>query len=194
MLCGFRVWVLSHAGEFFGLPPAQIVADPALPAAHLLTIVPICALSHSIIQEIALQPTTDDVRVVLLGDTAVGKTSLRQSYTQSTFPRDHVATVFETVQVEVIVDGTTIKVGLYDTAGQEQFDQLRSQNTAEADVNILCFSLVSRNSLGNLRRKWKKEVPKDSAFIVVGTKSDMVLDADGDDIVNMDEVSLFHTH
>ena len=65
------------------------------------------------------------LKCVVVGDGGVGKTSLLISFTTKTFPRDYVPTVFENYTAEVSVEDTVHQVGLFDTAGQEEFDKLR---------------------------------------------------------------------
>ena len=65
------------------------------------------------------------LKCVVVGDGGVGKTSLLVSYTTNHFPLDYVPTVFENYTAEIVVNERIYQVGLFDTAGQEEFDKLR---------------------------------------------------------------------
>lgn len=116
------------------------------------------------------------VKLVVVGDGAVGKTSLLISYATNNFPTDYVPTVFENYTARKKRGDETILLHLWDTAGQEEYDRLRPLSYPGADVVLLCFSTVSQASYDAIRDKWAPEVNHyipEVPHILVGTKIDL---------------------
>ncbi|NP_001387924.1 rho-related GTP-binding protein RhoU [Rattus norvegicus] len=116
------------------------------------------------------------VKCVLVGDGAVGKTSLVVSYTTNGYPTEYIPTAFDNFSAVVSVDGRPVRLQLCDTAGQDEFDKLRPLCYTNTDIFLLCFSVVSPTSFQNVGEKWVPEIrrhcPK-APIILVGTQSDL---------------------
>lgn len=116
------------------------------------------------------------VKCVLVGDGAVGKTSLVVSYTTNGYPTEYVPTAFDNFSALVSVDGQPVKLQLCDTAGQDEFDKLRPLCYTSADVFLLCFSVVSPASFQNVPEKWVPEIRRHAPtapLVLVGTQCDV---------------------
>ena len=120
------------------------------------------------------------VKIVFVGDGATGKTCLQISYAYNDFPRCYVPSVFENFSVKTIFekDGVIVPVqlGLWDTAGQDDYDRLRPLSYPKADVFAVVFSVDNPTSFVRVKEKWIPEVrhhcPK-VPVILVGSKVDL---------------------
>jgi len=124
-------------------------------------------------QELANAPR---IKLVVVGDGAVGKTCLLVAYQSGTFPEEYVPTVFENMTHTMEYNGEKILLLLWDTAGQEDYDRLRPLSYPGSDVILLCFSLMNEISYEAISEKWSPEVNvycPNVPRILVGTKADL---------------------
>ena len=117
-----------------------------------------------------------NIKLVFVGETAVGKTSIIMTWTQEKFPTLYEPTVFDTYNGTKNYKGAEIKLQIWDTAGHEDLGRLRPIAYTNTDCFLVCFSLVDKNSLKQACTKWIAEVKataKSCPCILVGTKMDL---------------------
>eukprot|EP01103_Thecamoeba_quadrilineata_P000763 TRINITY_DN10674_c0_g1_i1.p1 TRINITY_DN10674_c0_g1~~TRINITY_DN10674_c0_g1_i1.p1 ORF type:complete len:209 (+),score=30.69 TRINITY_DN10674_c0_g1_i1:172-798(+) len=117
-----------------------------------------------------------EVKCVVVGDGAVGKTCLLMSYIEEKFPYEYVPTVFDNYEQDTTLNGQEIKFSLWDTAGQEGYTKIRTLSYPKTDIFLLCFSVVNPTSFSNVKDQWWKEITHhcpNGRIILVGTKIDL---------------------
>jgi len=117
-----------------------------------------------------------EIKLVAVGDGAVGKTSLLTVLKGDAFPERYIPTIFENYTQSYSQDGQQYSLHIWDTPGQDEYDRLRPISYQDAKVILLCFSLDKRQSFLNLNERWIMEVKyycKDAKIILVGTKLDL---------------------
>lgn len=120
--------------------------------------------------------TTVNKKLVAIGDGACGKTSLLVRFSKGEFPTDYEPTIFDSYVAQITLASTIVKLSLFDTAGQEDFDRLRPIAYQDVDVTLVCYDLTQKETLENCENKWKGELDyfmKNTPFILVGCKMDL---------------------
>eukprot|EP00347_Sterkiella_histriomuscorum_P000689 403374881 len=115
-------------------------------------------------------------KLVLIGDTCVGKSSLLVRFADDCFSENYITTIgvdfrFRTLQI----NKSTIKLQIWDTAGQERYRTITNAYYKGADGIIIVFDICSKESFLNVA-SWMKEVEKhsgeDVTVMVLANKAD----------------------
>ena len=117
------------------------------------------------------------MKSVLIGDGAVGKTSMRRNYLGEEFIEGHLATIGVDLATKRLIFGNeVVKFVLWDLAGQPSFKQVRGHYYHGSNGIILVYSIVDRDSFYNAS-KWLVEayrnLKKLPPTIIVGNKVDL---------------------
>lgn len=128
------------------------------------------------------------VKVLLVGNSSVGKTSIMLRYLDNFFVENFLPTVGIDFKTKLVGhNGKNIKVNLWDTAGQEKFRTLTTSYYKGANAVLFVFDITERDSFFQLK-EWmmetKKHVGNDFVGIIVGNK----LDLDFKRVVKTDEL------
>eukprot|EP01012_Entosiphon_sulcatum_P001568 TRINITY_DN10299_c0_g1_i1.p1 TRINITY_DN10299_c0_g1~~TRINITY_DN10299_c0_g1_i1.p1 ORF type:complete len:677 (+),score=86.26 TRINITY_DN10299_c0_g1_i1:30-2033(+) len=117
------------------------------------------------------------LKIILLGDSGVGKSSITQQYVNCQFTNEYKATIgADFLSKSLEIDGQPITLQIWDTAGQERFSALGTAFYRGADCCILVCDLTNLSSLTNLEL-WLDEFrvhAPGSSVTIVGNKADLV--------------------
>lgn len=103
-------------------------------------------------------PNQKTVRLVVVGDKGVGKTSLLCSIRDGAFPGEYVPGIADSYDVTTHYEGDYYNVVMWDTHGSSEFDHLRILSYPHAHVFVICFSASSPESFDNVTAKWVPEI------------------------------------
>ncbi len=116
-------------------------------------------------------------KICLLGDGGVGKTSLRERFLGKGFQSGYILTIGADFAVQNLeIDGLQFKFQIWDLAGQQRFEAVRTLYYKGSHGAILVFDRTRPESLYNLEN-WKRElftnVGRHIPYIILGNKSDL---------------------
>ncbi|XP_074317499.1 ras-related protein RABG3c [Silene latifolia] len=121
------------------------------------------------------------LKVIILGDSGVGKTSLMNQFVNHKFSNQYKATIgADFLTKEVQIDDRLFTLQIWDTAGQERFQSLGVAFYRGADCCVLVHDVNVMKSFDNLNR-WREEFllqasphdPENFPFVVLGNKVDV---------------------
>merc|ERR1712147_378899 len=121
------------------------------------------------------------LKVIILGDSGVGKTSLMHQYVSKKFSNQYKATIgADFLTKEVQVEDRLVTMQIWDTAGQERFQSLGVAFYRGADCCVLVYDVTAPTTFKNLE-SWRDEFliqasprdPENFPFVVIGNKVDL---------------------
>ena len=115
-------------------------------------------------------------KILIIGDSNVGKTSILLQYTSNFFQETHIATIgVEFKLKEITLDNIEYKLNIWDTAGQERFKAITKSFFKAADGIIFVYDITKKSTFTNIKNWFQDAESKTDDFksIIVGNKIDL---------------------
>ena len=127
--------------------------------------------------EIGASSSIDTYKIVVLGDISVGKTSILSRFRYGVFEPEYMPTLgIDFFSQNLFYEDKTIRLILWDTAGEERFRSLIPSYLKNADCIIIVFDITNKDSFNSLN-KWladsKNNASEGTIYIICGNKSDL---------------------
>ena len=120
-----------------------------------------------------------NLKILILGDSSVGKTSLLLKYADGYFPTIYVATIGVEYKIKKInINGADINLQIWDTAGQERFRSITKNFMKGADGIMYVYDITQKSSFDNLKSWIRSSEESTEGFkkLIAGNKSDLEID------------------
>jgi len=140
-------------------------------------------------------------KLLIIGDSGVGKSSLLLRFADNTFSGNYITTIGVDFKIRtILIDGERVKLQIWDTAGQERFRTITSTYYRGTHGVIVVYDATSGESFANVKR-WLHEIDQNCDVvnkILVGNKDDMperkvVLTEDAQRFASQMGIQLFET-
>jgi len=117
-------------------------------------------------------------KVLLIGDSGVGKSSLLLRYSENNFSDAYISTIGVDFKIKTLhLDDKAVKLQIWDTAGQERFRTITASYYRGAQGIIVVYDVTNQASFDNIR-KWLEEISRYAGSnvtrLLVGNKADLV--------------------
>ena len=116
------------------------------------------------------------LKILIIGDSQVGKTSLLLKYVDNIFPEEHICTIGVEYKDKYVTRGKfNIRLSIWDTAGQERFRSITKNIFRNANGVLFVYDVTVKKSFESIR-EWIKDtqkIDKDIKGIILGNKIDI---------------------
>jgi small GTP-binding protein len=116
-------------------------------------------------------------KLILIGNSGVGKSSIIQRYMKNTFEESYKCTIGVDFLMKTLnLNGKTVKLQLWDTAGQEKYKSMVASYYRGANVALVVFDITNHASFDSLPvwiENYYKNGPEEKNIILIGNKKDM---------------------
>ena len=130
-------------------------------------------------------------KLILIGNSGVGKSSILNRYMNKTFEESYKCTIgVDFLMKSIEINGKTVKLQLWDTAGQEKYKSMVASYYRGANVALVVFDITNRESFDSLPlwiENYYKNGPEQKNIILIGNKKDMIEERQ----VTQEEAELF---
>ena len=122
----------------------------------------------------------ESFKVVLVGESGVGKTSIITQFIDQTFQEDQQSTTGGTFSTKSVIcdNGKTLKFEIWDTAGQERYRSLTKMFYKDANAAVLVYDITRKDSFEELQNYWSQQIkessPPNIILAVAANKSDLI--------------------
>ena len=129
-------------------------------------------------ESLSSEPKYDEkIKIMVIGEVRVGKTSLIRRYTKDTFAGNYLTTVGIDFQEKAVkINKKLVKIQIWDTAGEERFRNIAKNYFNQSDGFLVVYDITDKNTLEKLDF-WYEQIdlnaPKNIKYILVGNKCDL---------------------
>jgi small GTP-binding protein len=122
----------------------------------------------------------ESFKVVLVGESGVGKTSIITQFIDQTFQEDQQSTTGGTFSTKSVIcdNGKTLKFEIWDTAGQERYRSLTKMFYKDANAAVLVYDITRKDSFEELQNYWSQQIkessPSNIILAIAANKSDLI--------------------
>ena len=124
--------------------------------------------------------SVESFKVVLVGESGVGKTSIITQFIDQTFQEDQQSTTGGTFSTKSVIcdNGKTLKFEIWDTAGQERYRSLTKMFYKDANAAVLVYDITRKDSFEELQNYWSQQIkessPPNIILAIAANKSDLI--------------------